>query len=1835
MSSPAREPTGAPRSSLDRVYRALDEQGRRPRLRGTHIQARCPLHEDATPSLSVDWKPDRGGLTLLSCHSASCPADSERDILEAIGLGLVDRFDTPLPETPRPTGRSRRAAPRRSAAPAGNRLGPLPKRLLSGPAPVTTDWVQVRVYDWVDEHDQLLMQTVRLERDEHGVTRKTFTQRHHDPDSGRWVNTASPRRVVRHLPRVREAIAQGLPVWLCEGEKDDEAVNQRLGATGIATTHSNGAGGFDDTVIEQLRGAHLVLAVDRDLAGYRRAVELSERLTGVVASLRMVLAAVEKEKSDAADHFAAGFGFDDFIDLTAEQAVTLAAAADAAKHAELAEQEADQTRRAEDEARARLDRSAAAAGRQATKLAEDEARYALRWAHEAVRHAKRAGDAAYETARLAAAAAERVTQFGSPPGGIDRYADAVGRAEDAQARAQRIAEATWDACRAPMPEAIREVLLRAAPSRQSPIEAPAEPEDLDDNVVVFPGGGGGEGRRPGSPVQWREFERLPTGAIIERRFDKDGNQRLVGVLGLDVRVLQVEQLEPVDDEDEREGDAAPVVPGERVIASYVLGYHHPATGELITLRVAADRARSGEWLADLPVMGMKYESTTRGRAKVWDAIRETSPQAEVVTLYRSTGWHQLGPERGWAYIHAGGGITTTGNVPLAVRLPGAISQVDLPEPVADADAVRALFDRDSRALMTQLPARVGAVLAGTAYRAVLGWLGSPTMVFGERGSYKSASAALTMHHFGTKWDRQSPTASMSGNGSTFNALRDELWAAKDAVVFCDDWAPDKGVDAAASLASQFARMQYNRERRDRLNGKTKEVDTGKRSRCSVIGTSEVKASTTSGNERLNILDVARGEIDLDNVITLDTMTSRRGRAQIMASLLSWMAGDLDGLKEWARQRAGIISHRRREAGAPDRVAEPLAELEVGWELMARYLTSIGAYTQDEANAMLADVREALTEAGDRAQDPDSPTSTGERCRQFIAAALRKGTIHVTYPGGVIPEYPEALQYGHRVDPRAGRPGGTGGFEPVRCQPVGEWAGVVVHTTHGHRLHVEPSTIVSTILAAAARAGEQLPVTRTVIQRELAAINVLRTNMEANRSTGRLETRYTVPVPDPLGSERQHRMWDLDADKILFEPESPSTPQVPVDPSPPTPPELDTTPGDGDDPGPAVSTEDDLMRELSDSTQLKASDTSGPCVACGQPAGVFIDGVLIHLLCWKRSDPGAVPGSVEMPTAAPCLGCGQPTTTSFGGRPLHQDCNITPPAGTAPAPVAAQSRPVPAAPSQPRPATRSSSTHTAKRSDNPWNYSAVVIDPDGIYLPDGTVVAPEPITTIADAAAIGERFRIGHPTGPGLLVLTQAMVETLGLVQDEAILTAPMPDGEPVTNEEIPKRIQAFLADQPGFLSNDQGWEAAGQLGPWTRIRREKRVFRLVLEPYVWIWDRREESPTPFLNLPDPQVDAVACWRELARRLERLTELLGIPWSTSPATTGEALFAQIQWGREREMKRRHERGDRDEQKDARILTDATPLPLEQLGNRQRLLEGEYGYHPAVDKNLLDGASVLQTYDRRGSYLSTAGGIDLGYGPLEHLDAQAAVAAVTAAQAPKVKMPFGMWRITLPKWDEAGPPPHPDQHPFEPVTRWVTTPTLVLLLEDRDTGGAAYRIDELDLTEAYVHRYQARLLEPWYTRIRDALLTARGDGDDAVARAIKGVYTGYIGRLGSGLTLRSQRPWHHQPLWEAAIRAGARSALWRVVTKHRNATGRVPVAVDHDEIGYLDTETNPTVNAPAADNGRLGALKSAGYLQLTPDLRRRAARGESLLDKSLRRGTFTAAPEPADRVTAGHD
>ena len=477
-----------------------------------------------------------------------------------------------------------------------------------------------------------------------------------------------------------------------------------------------------------------------------------------------------------------------------------------------------------------------------------------------------------------------------------------------------------------------------------------------------------------------------------------------------------------------------------------------------------------------------------------------------------------------------------------------------------------------------------------------------------------------------------------------------------------------------------------------------------------------------------------------------------------------------------------------------------------------------------------------------------------------------------------------------------------------------------------------------------------------------------------------------------------------------------------------------------------------------------------------------------------------------------------------------------------------------------------------------------------------------------------------------------MVQALNLVPDEAYITRPMDDGEPVSNEEIPLRMLRWLAEQTAFLSNDQGWEASGNLAPWNRIRRDKRTFRVVLEPYVWIWDRRTDTTSPFVELPDADTDPVACWRELARRLERLSELLGIPWSTSPGSTGESLFSADPVGpgtghetpaRTRRTRRTEGRPDPDRRRAAAGHPAAAgttapgmgvPVPP---GDRQ---DGTVQGHRAADLRPAGQLPVLRRRHRPGLRPRPAPGPGRGdrrrdrrqdpegEGPVRDVAGDIACVGpeVTAAAPGPAPLREGA---------AVGDHPHPDPA----------------------AGGRGHRRRRVRPHRPRPDRgaraaVPGRLLEPWYARCRDALLTARADGDEAIARAVKGVYTGYIGRMASDFTRKGAQPWHHQPMWGAAIRAAARAALWRVIQKHRLATGRIPIAIEFDEIGYLGTDPDPRVNAPAADNGRLGALKSAGYLELTDELRRRATKGESLLDKSLRRRQFSAEIEgPATAAT----
>ncbi|HEX5409183.1 MAG TPA: AAA family ATPase [Gemmatimonadaceae bacterium] len=243
---------------LDRVLATLTGV----KQHGESWTARCPAHDDGSPSLSISVGKD--GRVLLNCH-AGCTLSA---ILEAIGLQTRDLF----PDDDR-GGR----APAAPLAPNGN----APPRI-------------VDLYEYVDEDEQLLYQVVRYEP-------KGFRQRRPDPArDAEWIwSLGETRRVLYHLPRLIEAIAKEQRVYIVEGEKDVHAL-EGIGLT--ATTNAGGAAKWSDRYSQVFAGADVVILPDNDAPGLAHAAIVANSLRAAHArTVRIVTLPDLPPKGDVSD----------------------------------------------------------------------------------------------------------------------------------------------------------------------------------------------------------------------------------------------------------------------------------------------------------------------------------------------------------------------------------------------------------------------------------------------------------------------------------------------------------------------------------------------------------------------------------------------------------------------------------------------------------------------------------------------------------------------------------------------------------------------------------------------------------------------------------------------------------------------------------------------------------------------------------------------------------------------------------------------------------------------------------------------------------------------------------------------------------------------------------------------------------------------------------------------------------------------------------------------------------------------------------------------------------------------------------------------------------------------------------------------------------------------------------------------------------------------------------------------------------------------------------------------------------------------------------------------
>jgi hypothetical protein len=258
-----------------RITEFLDTLGSKAKPNQTSFgwQCRCPAHDDSTASLSISEGAD--GRILIHCFAGCTP----EAVCAALGLKLSDLFGE-----------------------NGNKRDGSPARI-------------VATYPYQDVTGKVLFEVVRY-------SPKDFKQRRPDataPDDWTW-KTKGVKKVLFRLPEILIAIGSGKFIFVCEGEKDVLAMAQRGFA---ATCNPGGAGKWQDSYTDTLRGGDVVIIADKDEAGRAHAQKVAASLYGKAKSVRVIeLPDVNgKPVKDAFDFFAAGGDagqIGELVDLTPE-----------------------------------------------------------------------------------------------------------------------------------------------------------------------------------------------------------------------------------------------------------------------------------------------------------------------------------------------------------------------------------------------------------------------------------------------------------------------------------------------------------------------------------------------------------------------------------------------------------------------------------------------------------------------------------------------------------------------------------------------------------------------------------------------------------------------------------------------------------------------------------------------------------------------------------------------------------------------------------------------------------------------------------------------------------------------------------------------------------------------------------------------------------------------------------------------------------------------------------------------------------------------------------------------------------------------------------------------------------------------------------------------------------------------------------------------------------------------------------------------------------------------------------------------------------------------------
>lgn len=1074
---------GASETSIERVRRALEAHDCRPKGRSNSFIALCPVHGDSNASLSVTYD-QSGGRTLVNCFTCKARFD---EIAAAIGLTAQDLFDAPLPAREDRPRNNKRSAPRKKLAPIPARLC----RTITADPPASA-WHETTTYTYTDAQATLVQEVVREEADHEGRHYKRFKQRYVNNSTGRTVQRkpADFEPVFYRAPEVDHALQTGQIIWIVEGEKDaDNAAAQGV----CATTNAQGALSFPTELLDQLSGASVAIAADRDKAGWTRAVELHGELTKRGCTTQILAPVPSEAKADLSDHLAAGYSINQLLPVSIDDARALAAAATAAGALE-------QIQECRDEARARLERG--------------EPALVQRWAEESER------------------LLERLTDPAAPQAPVGRLgADALEQHTDTVRAAILTVQEIFQLANLDIPATVDKrhlaVLVPSSddfPARGS--NAPKSNEFLDDPNI-----GTDYIIRAGETVlvklerngdTWRKrYHRVMRGwADIESVYVEDNGLEQSSSRGTHRVTVNFSRWKRDDAGDPLFDDS-----GKHLIEEARVSWD-------------ADQIRDGSWVNALPWPAMLESTSRRGKDTTWDAIHNArQAPAYRKPIYTATGWRET--DTGRVYVHGNDAIARGGELGVAVELPGKFGQhYQMPAPSQNAVQLRAVW-MDGTVPLTELPARIFAPLLGNIWESVFEPAPLVTHIYGGRGSAKTSTARLGMQFVAPELNHRKKThraiLSAANRGSSFIGISRALTALRDVPVLIDDLAPDGDPAAAEQKLAEIARLLYNGQSR-LVGGQKGGIRQDDEIRSTVITTGELTTTGSANTRILSIpIDLGTYENTGELFARLEAKHCRDSRGLLGASLIEWLAENYDRVLELQQEHLDNPASDTRlrgwiarintlpfDDGLKGRLVEGAAGAHHGIGLMLQMLTERGALTLEEANAFNEWAVEGIFQAA--ALQPAELGDAGHQLMRLLREGLASGGCYIANPDGTAPDEYLALGWTRRQ---------TGPMGPETVVPTSSnRVGVI----KGDRLYLFPTVALSVAKSMARGAQETFAETAVSVSSALRGHGWISPDSAGKSATVR---RINGAVA---------RVWDLPLEVLLGE----DPDELPDDFMPPTP-----------------------------------------------------------------------------------------------------------------------------------------------------------------------------------------------------------------------------------------------------------------------------------------------------------------------------------------------------------------------------------------------------------------------------------------------------------------------------------------------------------------------------------------------------------------------------------------------------------------------------------------------------------------------------------------------------------